>query len=177
MTRWAVGNVRTGDEVGRDYRTEEEIGVAVRLRGQGLRVWCPCYKATVRKWRRRRPREAVKALLPGYLFVDYDSIRDLEAVYDVPGFHYFLRSEGEVAMLPDSAVADLRALEKQGITLPSGLDVLVERFMAGTLVKVTDGPFGGWRGLVMRDRKGQVKITGGDFKHPTEFPAELLEAS
>lgn len=167
QTMWAVGNVRTG----------AEIDVATRLRGDGLRVYCPRFEKFVRqrRWRRRKRQAVFRAVFPGYLFVRTDTIVDLEAVYDTLGFHYFIRNDDRLSLLRNDVIRDLRALERRGVLLPTSIESLFEQFVIGAVVKVLDGPFGGMLGVVDSEDQGRVIVKGYDFKFATELPAENLK--
>ena len=165
--RWAVGNVNTGSE----------IKVADRLEKDGLEVYCPRFEALVRprKYRKNRERETVeKAVFPGYLFVNNDTIANLEAVYDTPGFHYFIRNEDRLSLLHDDAIDALRALEGEGVLLPTNIKALIGQFAAGDLVKVCEGSWGGMVGAVVCVDMGRVSVGGAACKHQTEVAAEIL---
>lgn len=163
--RWAVGWVQTG----------HEIAVARRLRREGAETYCPRYECVTRRGAHRRPSKTVKAGYPGYIFVDYESIVDEEQIRDMPKFRYFLRNEGKVSLLPDSVIEGFRALERQGVFLPTSVEAMVSRFIVGDRVKIPQGIFGGWRGFVKEVVKGRVKVDRGDFKHPVEFADLHLE--
>ena len=166
--RWAVGNVNTGSE----------IKVAKRLGADGLEVYCPRFEMLRRRQWHKRERETVeKAVLPGYLFVNAETIRNEEAIYDVADFHMFLRyaASGAKKLLHDDAIERLRALEKKGIIKATSIEALIAQFAAGDLVKVCEGSFGGLVGEVVSVDKGRVTVEGQDFTHPTELPAENLK--
>lgn len=173
---WAVGHVSSGDETGVDG-TGDETGVAARLRKQGLEVYCPRFEKPARRrhWHKRKRETVVKAIFPGYLFVRAATIADMEAVYETPGFLYFLRNQGRLSLLPDAAIDGLRALEGSGILMASTMRQLVEQFAAGDIVRVDGGPCGGMIGQVTGQDRDRVTVSGGDFAWPTELPAENLE--
>lgn len=165
--RWAVGNVHTG----------AEIAVAKRLEGDGLDVYCPRFEkpARPRHGRKRQQESVVKAVFPGYLFVNRDSIVNLEAIYETPDFHYFIRNDEKLSLLHDDAIDGLRALEQRGILLPTSIEALIEQFAMGDVVRVLDGPFGGMLGTVVSEDKGRVILSGYDFQIPSEMPADNLK--
>lgn len=164
LRRWAVGNVHTGNEV----------EVIERLERDGLEVYCPRYVRKIK--RRRKVTEIEKAVFPGYLFIDDATIGNEESVYEVEGFHYFLRyPEGGKKYVRDSAIDGLRALERRGVFLPTSLDALIAKFTVGDKVKVDGGPFGGMCGTVISEAKGRAMVAGVDFKFATEIPVESLE--
>lgn len=168
--RWAVGNVKTGDE----------IGIAARLEGDGLQTYCPRFEKPVRRaWhQRKRKRETVvKAVFPGYLFVNAETIRDMEAVYETPGFHYFLRNDGCLSLLSDSVIEGLRALEGRGVLVATQIRELVAQYLPGDIVRVDGGPFGGMIGEVASQDKDRVVLMGYDFSIPSVMPAQNLKLS
>lgn len=165
MTRWAVGKTRTS----------HELAVASRLKREGVDCYCPSYEVLSRCGRHRRASKTVRAGYPGYIFADYDTVIDEEKVRNVPDFHHFLRNQNRVSLLPDGIIEGFRALERQGIFLPTSLESLVSRFIVGDEVKVPEGIFGGWKGYVREVIKDRVKVDGGDFTHPVEFADLHLE--
>lgn len=167
--RWAVGNVHTGSE----------IDVANRLQGDGMETYCPRFEKPVRRrrqWHRRERETVVKAVFPGYLFVNADTIANLEAVYETPGFHYFIRNEDRLSLLHDAAIEALKALEGRGVLIATSVRELVAQFLPGDVVRVDDdGSWSGMTGPVFSQDEGSVVVWGGDFKYPTEMPAENLK--
>ena len=162
--RWAVANVRTG----------YEIAVAHRLRSFEAEVYCPQFERMTRPARRRKPEKVVKAAYPGYIFVNVETIRNMEAVYNEPDFHYFVRNEGNLSLLRESVISDLRRLEALGVFRPTDIPGLT-LLRAGDRVSVPEGIFGGMRGVVAEILKDRAIVGGGDFKIDTEIPALLLQ--
>lgn len=166
---WAVGNVETG----------EEPKVAQRLKNDGLEVYLPLFEKPVRRrqWHKpRRKRETVeKAVFPGYLFVDTDSITNMEAVYETPGFHYFLRNSGNLSLLPGLVIDGLRALEGRGVLVATSIRELTSQFFAGDRVRVGAGIFEGYTGWIESQDRDRVIVAGGDFTFPIELAAEDLK--
>ena len=169
LPQWAVSVVETGDE----------FGVARRLRKIDVETYCPALTLRVRRKRMRRPVEIDRAMLAGYLLVNYASVGNLETVYNIPGFRYFLRwaDDGRLQFVSDDALAGVRALEANARSLPRSLDMLIGRFIVGAKVRVGSGILEGKRSIVetwIKD-KDRVLVQGGDFPFPVEFPAENLE--
>ena len=166
---WAVAVVNTGDE----------FTVARRMRDAEVETWCPILTLRVRRKRMRRPIEVERAMLAGYLLVNWATVGNLETVYNIPGFHCFLRwaDDGRLQFVSDAALAGVRALEANTRNLPRSLDGLIGRFVKGAAVRVESGILEGSRSIVDSWVKGKdrVIVQGGDFPFPIEFPAEQLE--
>lgn len=159
MRRWAVGNVHTG----------AEIDVTHRLRALGAEVYCPQYERMTRPARCRKPKKVIKAAFPGYIFVNVETIQNMEAIDNEPDFHYFIRTDRNLSLLHDSVISDLRAMEARRVFLPTDIPGLT-LLRAGDRVRVPDGAWGGRRGVVASILKDRAIITGGDFKYETDIP-------
>lgn len=166
--RWAIGNVSTG----------MEFAVAKKLRKGGLELYCPYFKkpVRVRYWGRKKKRETIdKAAFPGYLFVNYETVSNLESVErETPDFHYFLRNKGRVSLLHDDQIDALRALEGKGILVATSIRELVSQFFKGDLVRVEEGAMEGYTGIVEKQQGERVVVSERDFSMPVELPAEIL---
>lgn len=167
MKRWAVGNVRTG----------EELGVARRLDEFGVETYCPIFTRTVRPARKRRPVEVEKAAFQGYLFVNERTIMDPEEIYRDSRFHYFIRDwENELVLLQDAVIEEMRSRALLGAFQPrytSG-----PQFAIGEVVKVPGGPCGGMKGQVVAMSRGHYLLDNLDFTKGVWFSGlQLLKES
>ncbi len=166
---WAAGMVLTGCE----------IEVARRLDAAGLaEVYCPTRKRFQCARKKRKAKEKIEALYPGYIFIVEGSIVDIETIQcDTPDFMHFLRwsDDGRLQTIPDEVMDGVRAQERRGrILLPRRIETLFERFKTGQNVRVVSGAFGGYVGTVVSQDRGRVVVAGGDFNIGAELPAELL---
>ena len=169
IPRWAVAVVETG----------AELTVARRMRDAEVKTWCPILTLRVRRKRMRRPIEVERAMLSGYLLVNWATVRNLETLRNIPGFYDFLRwqDDGRLQFVSDAALAGVRALEANTKALPRSLDGLIGRFIEGAAVRVDSGLAEGRHGVVEAWIKGKdrVLVSGGDFPFPVTLPAENLE--
>jgi transcription antitermination factor NusG len=89
----------------------------------------------------RAPRR-VEALFPSYVFISITL--QWHAARWAPGMLKLIMAGDQTAHVPDTAIAELHARERDGLViLPSQ-----PRFRPGDLVRVTAGPLVGFRGLV-----------------------------
>lgn len=151
--RWHVAQVRTGSE-----RTVEEY-----LRRFAFEPYTPrarIFKAVPQRYLSRKQRNGalvkrpvVKAVWPGYVFVNFDIDRgNWHQVFQRAGVFGLLCVGDEPTRVVASEVARVRALEVDGY-IPSGT-FMSELFMAssayeiGEQVRVTGGPFASFSGIV-----------------------------
>lgn len=168
--RWVIGYVHAG----------AELSVVDQLGGIGIEAYCPTFTKWVRKrkWRRRETEEVERALFQGYVFADLASIANMEAVYRVPGFRYFIRNQGDLSLVSDAIMSEVRAIERMVRQKSSRRRANPSlAFAIGQLVKVLDGACGGMVGEVAMQGKSGVTLTGYDFTIPTTLPAGNLKAT
>lgn len=164
MTEWAVGKVQTGDEP----------AVEEKLRLEGCEVYCPQYTWITKSRRQPKPIKRTTAILPGYLFVNPQSIVNLETILRWPTFHYFIRfGEYDWSLLHDEALEGLRLLEACKVL--EAPEKVATPFAVGTVLRVDGGPFGGMVGKAMFVIPGRVILMGRDFTVPTDMPSEMLQ--
>lgn len=129
--RWYVVNTRP---------RKEELA-RILLEQNGLEVFVP----RVLEWSpsRRRTRERVTLLFPGYLFVRLSLNEHLARVRWTQGVRRLLGPDGHPAPVDDALVAELSARmgERGYLVQRPGLD-------AGDRVEVRGGPFAGLLGVV-----------------------------
>jgi hypothetical protein len=164
---WAIARVSKSDE----------IYAADCLTEMGCEVYCPIIRWKPKPSRRNKnPEEQKTAILPNYIFVAYESIRDLEAIIRERArlrFHYFLSEGDRMATLPDEALDGLRELEairhapeRTGMPFGEGQQV---KGKVGTLVS-------GMVGRVTFAIPGYATVDGGSFTKPMTISIEHLEA-
>jgi len=122
-------------------KPQKEELVRVLLDQAGLEVFIP----RILEWQgaRRRMREQVRLLFPGYLFVSMSVLRDYPRVRWTPGVKKVLGADNQPTPIDRSLVEELQArMGRRGY--------LVQRphFEAGDKVEVRHGPFVGLLGVV-----------------------------
>lgn len=163
MTPWATANVRTG----------RENQIASLLTQRGRETYFPITTAWRRPRFKRKPMAVQTAAMPGYLFIRYDTIGNLEELRIMENFQDLLRirATGQPALLPDSDIQWI----KDNLEAPEeALRASVTRFGLFDRVRVPEGPWGGMRGVVTGIEKAKVWVDGIDFKKPVLFPVLLL---
>lgn len=165
---WAVANVFTGTE----------LATAKRLERLGCVTWCPIVVERRRIGPRRREEEIERGAFESYLFVDYETVRDMEAVRFTEGFLYFLRtSDGRMSMLDGAEMDALRDIEARGLLTPKMARMLAHHFAEGDRVRVDASVFSGMHGIVERVEKGRARLVQRDFaERPVWLPEDILSA-
>ncbi len=158
---WAVAYVMAGAE-----RTVSET-----MAREGCEVYLPLMVRRVRPAGCRRPTEAEAPLFPGYLFVDYETLGPPWMLHDEERFICFLGSGGEITLLCDEIIEQVRAIERDWAPLPEPEQ---PEFMLGEVVKVPAGPLAGYTGKVVRINGKRVLLDGMEFGRAMWFPAMTL---
>lgn len=139
VRRWCI----VQSEYRREKTAEDEI------KGAGYLVYVPRFKTRVRDRSERKWIDAERPLLPGYLFVDCAD-EPVPAVWLAcrRGVRDVLRQGDQVVLVPDRVIEQLRCdqginfgqpYRSTGPALPLAVD---------DQVRITDGPFTGFYGLV-----------------------------
>lgn len=118
------------------------------LERQGYEIYLP---RVIRSTRHRgRWQERIVALFPRYLFLALkEGLQSLAPVRSSSGVKEVVRFGGRYAHVPDQVVLGLLARE-DSVTRLHRLNKVVP-LLAGTLVKVTEGPFDGLQGIFDRE--------------------------
>lgn len=112
--------------------------VAVKnLRRQAFQTYCPKLRRSIRKARRFHYVE--RPLFPGYVFVRFAPQRDQwRPILSTIGVRTLLRFGGEIAILDERFIAELKARERDGVVVAPD-----KRYQPGQRVKINGGPFDG----------------------------------
>jgi transcription antitermination factor NusG len=119
-------------------------------------------------------------ILPSYLFVRTDEERIKKLRYQFFGKFYVYsdRITKEPTVVPDHELEVFRIVTSAGDTGLEFLDDDPVKYQKGDKVRVTDGPFKGAEGYVVRikkDRRLVVTISGVAAVATSFIPLELLE--
>jgi transcriptional antiterminator RfaH len=121
-----------------------------------------------------KTRPVVEALFPGYLFARFTPVRSLRAVRYARGVSYIVRQGRELAPVPDSAIAALRAL-----TVSQVLELPPQPWQLGEEVRVIAGIFQGASGrivgLVSARQRIQVLLELLGRENRVDLPLDTLE--
>jgi len=122
---------------------QEEVALT-NLTRQGYGAYLP----RVRHWRRRQGRrvQVVESLFPRYLFIQFDTHTDnWGPIRSTLGVASLVRFGPEPAQIPEDLVAFLRQRESdQGLH-----DWAQPEFVAGNRVRVAEGAFQGYGGILL----------------------------
>lgn len=119
-------------------------------------------------------------ILPSYLFVhtDKSTIKRMQSECYGKYYVYADRKTKEASVIPDHEIEVFRIVTSSGATGLEFLDDNPEKYQKGDKVRVTDGPFKGAEGYIVRikkDRRLVVTISGVAAIATTYIPPELLE--
>jgi transcriptional antiterminator RfaH len=106
------------------------------------------FRKITRQWSDRKKTMEVP-LFPNYLFV-YTTIHDRFKVLEVPGAARYISFDGTPVTITDNEISMIKKM----MTEP---DVMIESYLEGDSVKITDGPFTGLTGIVF-ERKGRTRF-------------------
>lgn len=147
------------------------------LTRQGYTTYLPRLVQTVR--RRQRWTERVAPLFPRYLFLRLDSGRQsLGPVHSTIGVCNVVRFGARYAVVREEIIAELRA-RADSLTGLHRLQ-MAARFMRGTHVRITAGPFCGIDGIFERaDGAERVMVLLNLLGHemPVAFPTDLVASA
>lgn len=125
-------------------RHRHEKAVAQFIKGKGVDVFLPLYKA-VHRWKDRTKVLALP-LFPNYVFVLANPNQRI-AVLSTPGVYDFVRLGGVPAKIPDEEIAGVRR------AVELGLHVEPHPFLnVGDRVRVRSGPLEGLEGILVRKK-------------------------
>ena len=138
-------------------RSRHEKRVAAVLADRGLEAYLPLVER-VSQWHDRRKR-VLWPLFPGYVFARFSAL-EAATVSAVPGVVNIVSVAGTPASIPESDIANIRALVTAVNTtgaLPEP-EVLLEQ---GQAVELVEGPFRGIRGIVVERRGARIVLQVG----------------
>jgi transcription termination/antitermination protein NusG len=113
---------------------------------------------------------AERKFLPGYVLIKMDMNDETwHLVKNTPKVTGFLGAKGKPAPIPESEIQHVQTQVKEGIERPKPAII----FEVGEQVRVSDGPFTSFNGLVeeVDEEKGRLKVAVSIFGRAT--PVEL----
>lgn len=147
--RWHVVRMRSG--------TEGKASRFMQPRNYGIwlpltRIWRPIAQRHMSHAQRRaggvvkRPQDI--PVFPGYMFLKFDINRtDWEKVFEHLGIHGLMCDGDNPTVIRESEIARVRLLEVNGI-IPSSTRMSQVLFAIGEEVRVNDGPFKSFNGII-----------------------------
>ena len=121
-----------------------------------------------------------QSIMPSYLFMhtDRQTIKHMQGNCYGKYYVYADRKSREPSVVPDKEIEVFRIVTSSGTTGLEFLDDNPEKYQKGDKVRVTDGPFKGAEGYIIRikkDRRLVVTISGIAAIATSYIPPELLE--
>jgi transcriptional antiterminator NusG len=120
-------------------------------------------------------KEAFRKFFPGYLLIRMEMTDDLwYLIKNTPKVTGFVGPGTRPTPIPDSEVAQIMQQVVEGVEKPKHR----VHFVKGESVRVVDGPFTNFTGLVeeVRPDKGRLKVMVSIFGRPTPVDLEFLQA-
>ncbi len=119
-----------------------------------------------------------KKFMPGYVFIELDMTDDLmRKVRSLPGVMDFVSTGNEPQILSEEEIQSLFA--EMGDAAPEEKSKPRILFSEGETVRVIDGPFGNFQGVVdeVNHEKGKVRVMVEIFGRTTPVELDYLQVS
>ncbi len=150
----------------------KESYAGLQLRMKDINVFCPFIKEHY--WRNGRIEERVKALFPGYIFVNILLEEEYYKVKWTPGVKRFVGCGSKPVPIKDDILQFIKGLtDKQGL-------INRRRLKKGDRVRIKSGPLRDLIGIVENDVSpvGRVKVLMElvNYSARVEIPEVLVEA-
>ena len=155
-------------------RAEKQADRLLRLRG--VESYLPLLDQ-VRQWTDRRKRVGFP-LFAGYVFARF-GVAMAQEVLRTPGVLEIIRHDGSPAPVRDEELDAIRILVA-GVNAGGSSPEPVEFLHEGQEVIVTEGPFGGIRGMLVEDRSRTrvvIRLSALRRALSVELPREMLRAA
>ncbi len=169
--RWYVIHTYSGFES--KVKTSIEQQVASRnLADRVSETLIPTEKVVELKKGKRK--EAFRKFFPGYLLIRMEMTDDLwYLIKNTPKVTGFVGPGTRPTPIPDSEVAQIMQQVEEGVEKPKHR----VHFVKGESVRVVDGPFTNFTGLVeeVKPDKGRLKVMVSIFGRPTPVDCEFLQ--
>ena len=148
-----------------------DAAVADRLRAMGHLVLFLHYRVTIRP--QNRPRQVLRPVMPGYVFVGLVPEPDFYEIATLPGVAAVLANDKGPAALDAQEIDRLRAWADSGGRVALGEDAAVPRprLDPGTVVRIRRGSFEGFERTVERDDGKLIRVMASMFGR--EVPLDL----
>jgi transcription termination/antitermination protein NusG len=165
--RWYVVHVYSGFE----RKVAQSIREQAQQKGLGdsiVEVLVPTEEVV--ELRRGSKVNAERKFLPGYVLIKMEmNDESWHLVKNTPKVTGFLGAKGKPAPIPESEINHVQTQVKEGIERPKPAII----FEVGEQVRVSDGPFTSFNGLVeeVDEEKGRLKVAVSIFGRAT--PVEL----
>jgi transcriptional antiterminator NusG len=170
--RWYVVHTYSGFESKVKASIEQQV-VARNLAERVSETLIPTEKVVELKKGKRK--EAFRKFFPGYLLIRMEMTDDLwYLIKNTPKVTGFVGPGTRPTPIPDSEVAQIMQQVVEGVEKPKHR----VHFVKGESVRVVDGPFTNFTGLVeeVRPDKGRLKVMVSIFGRPTPVDLEFLQA-
>ncbi|MBX3101356.1 MAG: transcription termination/antitermination factor NusG [Bacteroidetes bacterium] len=171
---WYVVRCISGQEKKVKQYLESEIE-RLHLQGNVLQILIPSEKVYEMRNGKKRSRE--KSLYPGYIFLEAMANPEIiQVIRDVPGVVGFLGADKGKTPIPMREI-EVQKMLGQVTELEEMEEVMENPYAVGEEVKVMDGPFNGFTGLVeeVYDDKKKLKVAVKIFGRNTPLELNYLQ--
>ncbi len=132
-------------------RPRSEKKVAATLADRGVHTWCPLQR--VRKHYHDRIKFIEQPVFSSYVFVQI-SDQDRAVVLADPNVVNFVRHCGKPAVIRDKEIVQLQRF----LTVYAGYAFQLSEIGAGDTVRISEGPFADYTGIVVKKKKHKASI-------------------
>ena len=168
---WYVIHTYTGFEL-KVKQTIEYLSTIQNWRGKIGRVLVPLEKVLMQKTSQTQTRQ--RNLMPGYVFVELDQDEEIfNQIRRIPGVSSFLGPGGQPETLSGEDVESMLDLVESRASRPKKLIT----FRKGEQVKVTDGPFANFIGVIddIDEEKAKLRVLVTIFGRQTPLELEVSQ--
>jgi len=170
--RWYVVHTYSGHE----NKVKQSIEKAVELQGFGNlfeQVLIPTEEVTEMK--KGKKVKVNKKFFPSYILVHLELTEEMmHLVNNIPGVTRFVGTGNKPAPVTDKEVDRIL---RRGDTTPKEREIREIPFHVGEHVKVTDGPFSDFNGVIdeINPERGKLKVMVGIFGRETPVELDFLQ--
>lgn len=170
--RWYVVHTYSGHE----NKVKQSIEKAVELQGLGNlfeQVLIPTEEVTEMK--KGKKVKVNKKFFPSYILVHLELSEEMmHLVNNIPGVTRFVGTGNKPAPVTDKEVDRIL---RRGDTTPKEREIREIPFHVGEHVKVTDGPFSDFNGVIdeINPERGKLKVMVGIFGRETPVELDFLQ--
>lgn len=149
----------------------KEATAIVNLANQGFGTYCPLVRKHVRH--ARKTRTVLRALFPGYVFVDTFDENNWRPVLSTVGVRTLVRSGEHPSRLDARFIEALRAREADGVIVAPATP-----YEAGQKIRIADGPFDGTVATIIAlDEKDRLIVLMDILNRPVRVRVDARNVS
>lgn len=149
----------------------KEATAITQLGNQGFATYCPLVRKQVRH--ARKTRTVLRALFPGYVFVDTFGENSWRPVLSTVGVRSLVRSGEQPSLLDPRFIDALRARESEGVIVAPA-----SPYAAGQKIRIAEGPFDGTVATIIAlDEKDRLVVLMDILNRPVRVRLDARNVS